>query len=67
MIIRSLVVGPLQANCFIIGDEQSKKGMVVDAGDEPDRIMEIVDSEGLTLDYIICTHAHFDHVGAVPD
>ncbi|MGD1075542.1 MAG: MBL fold metallo-hydrolase [Thermodesulfovibrionales bacterium] len=67
MIIRNLVVGPLQANCFIIGDEQSKKAMVVDPGDEPDRIVALLDSEGLTLDCIICTHAHFDHVGALPD
>ncbi|HAM53123.1 MAG TPA: MBL fold metallo-hydrolase [Nitrospiraceae bacterium] len=67
MIIRSLVVGPLQANCFIIGDEKSRKAIVIDPGDEPDIITKVVDKERLTVEYIFCTHAHFDHVGAVPD
>lgn len=67
MIVRNLAVGPLESNCFIIGDEESKEAMVVDPGDEPDRIMEIINNEGLSLGYIVCTHAHFDHVGALPD
>lgn len=67
MIIKSLAVGPLESNCFIIGDEDSKKAMIVDPGDEPDRIMDIIKKTGLSVDYIVCTHAHFDHVGAVPD
>lgn len=67
MIVRSLVVGPLDVNCFIIWDEASKKAMVIDPGDEPDRIMEIINNESLSVDYIVCTHAHFDHVGAVAD
>lgn len=67
MIVKSLAVGPLEANCLIIGDERSKRAMVVDPGDEPDRIMNVVAEEGLSVDYLVCTHAHFDHVGAVPD
>lgn len=67
MIIRSLAVGPLESNCFIIGDEDSKKAMVVDPGDEPDRIMDIIKKDDLSVGYIVCTHAHFDHVGAVTD
>lgn len=67
MIVRSLVVGPLEENCFIIGDERSKKAMVIDPGDEPGRIMGSIRNDGFTIDYIVCTHAHFDHVGAVGD
>ncbi|HWR59004.1 MAG TPA: MBL fold metallo-hydrolase [Thermodesulfovibrionales bacterium] len=67
MIIRSIAVGPLESNCFIIGDENSKKAMVVDPGDEPDRIMGELEKEALSLAFIVCTHAHFDHVGAVSD
>lgn len=65
MFIKHLVVGPLEVNCYIIGD---KKGtIVIDPGDEPDRILEIISKRGLTIDYIVCTHGHFDHVGAVPE
>lgn len=67
MITRNIVVGPLESNCFLIGDENSKSAMVVDPGDEPDRIMDLVKKDNLSVEYIICTHAHFDHVGAVPD
>lgn len=67
MLIKSIAVGPLQANCFIIADEKTKKAMVIDPGDEPDRIMDIIKTNELSVDYIICTHGHFDHVGAVSD
>ena len=67
MIIRRIPLGPLEANCFIVADGHSRKAMVIDPGDEPDRIMDILKTENLSLEYIICTHAHFDHVGAVPD
>ncbi len=67
MIIRRLTVGALESNCFVVGDEKSGKAMVVDPGDEPDRIMGIVNNEGFSVDYIVCTHAHFDHVGAAPE
>ncbi|HAK89198.1 MAG: MBL fold metallo-hydrolase [Nitrospirae bacterium GWC2_46_6] len=67
MLIKSVTVGPLQVNCFIIADEKSKKTLVIDPGDEPDRIMDIINGNGLKVEYIICTHGHFDHVGAVSD
>ncbi len=67
MIIRKLVVGPLQENCYIVGDEKTKKALVIDPGDEPDRIIEAVKKEGLTVISIVCTHGHFDHMGAIGD
>jgi|SRR5208337_1548084 len=67
MIVKSLAVGPLQANCIIVGDEASKKAVIVDPGDEPDRITGIVSDMGLTVDIIVCTHGHFDHMGVVND
>jgi glyoxylase-like metal-dependent hydrolase (beta-lactamase superfamily II) len=67
MLIKSIVVGPLEVNCFIIAEEASKKALVIDPGDEPDRIMDVVKDNKLNVEYIVCTHGHFDHVGAVSD
>jgi len=67
MLIRKLTVGPLEENCYIIGDEKTKEAIVIDPGDEPDRIIEVIKEEGLNVKAIICTHAHFDHIGAVGD
>jgi hydroxyacylglutathione hydrolase len=65
MIVKTLAVGPLEVNCYIIGDEKSGKAMVIDAGGDAEEILEIVSKNNLTVEYIICTHGHFDHVGAV--
>lgn len=64
MIIKRLVVGPLEENTYIIGDENTRQAIVIDPGDEPDRILDLVKNDGLEVNAIICTHAHFDHVGA---
>ncbi len=67
MIIKRLVVGPLESNCFIIADENTKEVLVIDPGDEPDRILDLISKSSFNVKYIVCTHAHFDHVGAVSD
>jgi len=64
LIIKKLEVGPIMANCFIIGCETTKQAAVIDPGDDADRIlMELAKSE-LKVKYLINTHGHFDHVGA---
>jgi hydroxyacylglutathione hydrolase len=65
MILEMLTVGPFQENCYIIGDEDSGAGVVVDPGDEAARIALAVEQTGLDVGSIIVTHAHIDHVGAV--
>jgi hydroxyacylglutathione hydrolase len=67
MIIKRLAVGPLEANVYIVGDEETKQAIVVDPGDEPDRILDEVKSHNLKVESVICTHAHFDHIGAAGD
>jgi glyoxylase-like metal-dependent hydrolase (beta-lactamase superfamily II) len=52
------------ANCFILGCEETLHAAVIDPGDEADRILTSLAESQLTLDYIINTHGHFDHVGA---
>jgi hydroxyacylglutathione hydrolase len=65
MKIDRLVVGQLQNNCYVVYDEKSLAGMVVDPGDEPDRILAAVHGKRLKIIYIVCTHGHFDHIGGV--
>ena len=67
MIIKKIVVGPLDENAYLIGDGQTGEAIVIDAGDEPDRIMDLIKEENLKIKAIICTHAHFDHIGAAGD
>jgi glyoxylase-like metal-dependent hydrolase (beta-lactamase superfamily II) len=67
MIIKKFTVGPLQENCYIVGDEDTKQAIVVDPGDEPDRILEVINNNNFEIIAVILTHAHFDHVGAAGD
>ena len=65
MILEMLTVGPFQENCYIIGDEESGVGALIDPGDEAPRIAMAVEQTDLEIGSIIVTHAHIDHVGAV--
>ena len=65
MILKTLVVGPVATNCYIVGSESSKRGMIIDPGAEARRILSTVNDLGLTIPLIVVTHLHFDHVGAL--
>ncbi|MDH4027612.1 MAG: MBL fold metallo-hydrolase [Nitrospirota bacterium] len=67
MFIEKFVVGPLGTNAYIIGDEKTKNAVVVDPGDEADRMLDLIKEKSFRINAIICTHGHFDHVGAVGD
>jgi glyoxylase-like metal-dependent hydrolase (beta-lactamase superfamily II) len=67
LIIKELVVGPIGANCIIVGCEKTKKAAVIDPGDESGKILKALTEEKLTVECIINTHGHFDHVGANKD
>jgi hydroxyacylglutathione hydrolase len=60
-----LAVGPLQTNCYVISDKQTLDAIVVDPGDEADKILRLIGQKKLKVLMIVCTHGHFDHVGAV--
>jgi hydroxyacylglutathione hydrolase len=65
MDVRMFTVGPVQENCYLFRREGSDRALIVDPGDEPDRLLGAIDELGVTLDGILLTHTHFDHVGAV--
>ena len=63
MIHEILPVGPLQCNCSIFGDETTREAVVVDPGAEIEEIESILARHGLTVKWIVITHAHIDHIG----
>ena len=65
MILETLTVGPFHENCYVIGDQETGTGAVVDPGDEAARIALAVEQTNLEVGQILITHAHIDHVGAV--
>jgi len=65
MIIKGLTVGLLQENCYIVGCETTRNGVIIDPGDNARAILKVVAQQALHIEKIINTHAHFDHVMAV--
>lgn len=64
MLVKQLTVGVVQSNCYIAGCEKTGEGVVIDPGDEAERILAAVRELGLDIKYILNTHAHFDHIMA---
>ena len=63
MIFKSLVVGPLQVNCFVLGCDKSREGIVVDPGEDAHAIMEVIREAEIEVVEVVATHGHFDHIG----
>ncbi len=64
MIIKTLPVGPIMANCFIVGCQETMQAAIIDPGDEAEKILQSVADSNLEVKTIINTHGHFDHVSA---
>jgi hydroxyacylglutathione hydrolase len=62
---RCFTVGPIQENCWIVRRDESDRALVIDPGEEADRLAAAVDDLGVTVEAILLTHTHFDHIGAV--
>jgi hydroxyacylglutathione hydrolase len=67
MDVRMFTVGPVAENSFIFRRDGSDRALIVDPGDEADRLLAAIDGLGVTLDGILVTHTHFDHIGAVAE
>ena len=65
MILETRAVAPFYKNGYVVGCEKTREGVLIDPGDEPDRLMAPLAERGLSLEAIILTHCHFDHIGAV--
>lgn len=67
MLVKKLVVGDLQTNCYVLGDEESKEGAVIDPGGDYHQIEKVIQDEGLDIKNIILTHGHADHIAALTE
>jgi len=67
MIVNKLVVGPFASNCYIVGSESNREGMIIDPGDEAQKILKKVEELKLDIKSIILTHGHIDHIGALKE
>lgn len=65
MIVDTVVVGPFASNCYIVGSEETGKGIIIDPGADASRIIENVNRRELDIKYIVVTHGHLDHLGAL--
>src|ERR687896_2388623 len=65
MDVRMFTVGPVMENCFIFRRDGSDRALIVDPGEEAPKLLSAIEQLGVTLDGILLTHTHFDHVGAV--
>ena len=63
--LESITVGPFQVNCFLLWDEKTGDGVIIDPGDEEELIFEMVQQSGFTPTAILLTHGHVDHIAAV--
>ena len=64
LVVYQMSVGPLQVNCFIVACSKTKEAMVIDPGEEGERILYVAGKEGLNIRKVVNTHGHFDHIGA---
>src|ERR671916_519148 len=67
MDVRMFTVGPVAENCFIFRRDGSDRALIVDPGDEAEKLLAAIEGLAVTLDGILLTHTHFDHVGAVAE
>ena len=63
--VKSFEVGPVAANCYILKDNDSNEGMVIDPGGNPDKILTAIKEMGVEVKLIALTHGHFDHIGGL--
>ena len=65
--VKNLTLGAYQTNTYIVHDSESRTCAVIDPGYEPERVLAAVQDQGLTVDAVLLTHGHFDHVGGVQE
>ncbi len=63
--VETLVVGPIEENCYVLRDDDTDEGIIIDPGDNGQEILAYVRDNGIKVKLIVNTHGHWDHIGAV--
>jgi glyoxylase-like metal-dependent hydrolase (beta-lactamase superfamily II) len=64
LVVHQMSVGPLQVNCFIVSCSKTKQAVVIDPGEEGERILHVAEKQDVKICKVVNTHGHFDHIGA---
>ena len=67
MEVKRYQVGPIGTNCYFVGDEATKKGCIIDPGDEGARLVQEWEKFGYSMEAILLTHGHYDHTTGLPE
>lgn len=67
MFFKMLSLGNMDNNCYILGDQSSNHALIIDAPAEAGAVLDVLEEEGLTLKYVLLTHSHYDHIGALDE
>ena len=63
--VKTLVVGPIEENCYVLKDDATGEGVIIDAGDDGEKILDYVKDAQIDVKLLINTHGHWDHIGAI--
>jgi hydroxyacylglutathione hydrolase len=67
LIVKRIVVGVWRANCYLVGSETTREGLIIDPGDSAEKILAAVKEARLEIKLLVATHGHIDHIGAIGD
>lgn len=67
MKVKTFIVSPMETNGYVVFDENTLDGIVIDPGSDGNKFLEFIEAEKINLKYIVLTHAHFDHIGGVDE
>lgn len=67
MLLKKFTLGQLETNSYVLGSADKRSCLVVDVGDKPDALLDFLSSENFSLEAVVLTHGHYDHIGGLKE